>query len=72
MYIYILRYVCCVSFIVINMTIFTSCKKIYGKINDMNMNEVNTSTNFALCNLCKSAVRLGALFKMFILFHIEQ
>ena len=43
------------------MTISISCKKIYGKINDMNMNKVNTSTNFALCNLCKSAVCLGAL-----------
>jgi len=28
----------CVSFIVINMAISISCKKIYKKINDMNMN----------------------------------
>ena len=39
-YMYILLYACCVSFIVINLTISISCKKIYGKINymDMNMN----------------------------------
>jgi len=39
--VYILLYICCVSFIVINMTISISCKKIYGKINDMNMNKVS-------------------------------
>ena len=36
--IHILLYVCCVPFVVINMTISISCKKIYRKINDMNMN----------------------------------
>ena len=36
----ILLYVCCASLIVINMTISISCKKIYGNINDVDMNIV--------------------------------
>jgi len=36
--VYILLYVCCVSLILINMIISISCKKIYGKMNDMHVN----------------------------------
>jgi len=34
--------------------------------------EVNTSTNFALCNVCKSAELFRCFVYMFILFQIEQ
>jgi hypothetical protein len=56
LYIYICIYItlcCCVSLIIINMTISISCKKIYGKINDinMNMNMITVLENWPWCFL---------------------